>query len=161
MSAKFVTLFLHVMPIHTINNRLSKLHALLEVKVKCMINHFYASTFQDFWEWLCSVESLTVAAELGGPRGPVAHPLFAFLFSFFFLLVTTEVGHVGGLPIHVLNINVEKKLKSPKKNVSESAPPPPPPPHSSAFLFQTWPTHFQNQSFHRPWSLTFPIQLNM
>ena len=29
-----------------------------------------------------------VAAEPGGPGGPVAHPLF-----FFFLLVTTEVGH--------------------------------------------------------------------
>ena len=41
----------------------------------------------------------------------------------FFLRVTTEVGHVGGLPLHVLNINVEKIWSPKKKNVSEFPPP--------------------------------------
>ena len=78
---------------------------------------------------LCWLEP--VVAE---PRGPVAHPLFIVGGGggawpppppptfFVFLLVTTEVGHVGGLPLHVWNINVEK-IWSPKKKVSESPPP--------------------------------------
>ena len=46
--------------------------------------------------------------------GPPTFWVPFFSFFFFFLLVTTEVGHVGGLPLHVLNINVEK-IWSPKK----------------------------------------------
>ena len=61
-----------------------------------------------------------MAAEPGGPRWPVAHPLFIVggggggglahpLFSllllfFVFLLVTTEVGHVGGTPTCIKQI---------------------------------------------------------
>ena len=82
----------------------------------------------------------SVAAEPCGPHEPVAHLLFPlsrflhymYFFSLlFFLLVTTEVTHVRGLPpTHNVKIGTQKK------NVSESPPPP----------FQDWPTHFQNRS---------------
>ena len=57
-------------------------------------------------------------AEPGGPRGPVAHPLFivgggggawpTHFLHIFFCSSPQRLGHVGGLPLHVLNINVEK-----------------------------------------------------
>ena len=59
----------------------------------------------------------SVAAEPCGPCGPVAHTLFPLcghgpptfgITFFFFLLVTTEIGHVGGLP-DTHNVNVKKK----------------------------------------------------
>ena len=64
------------------------------------------------------IELCSVVAE---PCGPVAHP--HTLLAFILLLVTTEVGHVGGLP-PTHNINVETIIG----NSEKKCPPPPPPP---------------------------------
>ena len=79
-----------------------------------------------------------VAAEPDGPRGLVAHPLFAFFFFF--------ARHHRGRACRrttptCIKYKCRKHLKSEKKMCR--SPPPPPPAHQ---LFQTWPTHFQNRS---------------
>ena len=125
-----------------------------------------------------------ISALAAEPCGPVAHPLFqlcgpgppTFWVPFsFFLLVTTEVGHVGGLPPTCIKYKCRRNLKSEKKKCvgvggtptrGDSPPPPrkkkcvgvpppperkkmcrsPPPPPPAHQLFKAWPTHFSNRS---------------
>ena len=104
-------------------------------------------------------------ADPGGPNfppppPPFFRPIYFFIFfcgRFFFLLVTPEVGLVGGslrmrmVPLYN-NVNDGGKFQGGKNDVSESPPPPPPP--SDFFRPGAASQNFRPSLFRNPGSAT-------